>query len=212
MIQKVVTGGQTGVEQAAWAAARREGIATGGYMSGGFLTEDGPAPRLGALYGAIEFPFDDARRTCVNLRRADGLFWFGDPDSSEARETFAACRELARPFLTLDPGFFRAAVGRGGLAERVRDGDPRRGRRPRRRSPGIGPRVEAFLDRVFAGRPRATMRTGKPDHRRSPAAPIVAGTPSSPTASGRVMRRGAGHEPSGRGPGPGRPSSADIRL
>ena len=84
MIQKVVTGGQTGAEQAAWAAARRAGIATGGYMPRGFLTEEGPAPRSGALYGAIEFPFDDARRMRANLRRADGLFWFGDPDSPAA--------------------------------------------------------------------------------------------------------------------------------
>jgi hypothetical protein len=32
MVRKVVTGGQSGAEQAAWAAARRAGIATGGYM------------------------------------------------------------------------------------------------------------------------------------------------------------------------------------
>jgi hypothetical protein len=173
MIQKVVTGGQTGAEQAAWAAARRAGIATGGYMPRGFLTEDGPAPRLGALYGAIEFPFDDARRTRANLRRADGLFWFGDPDSSEARETFAACRELAKPFLTIDPGFAPPADAVAWLsvfetATLVVAGDRAS------RAPGIGPRVEAFLDRVFAGLRRATLRTGKPNGRRGPSSPGVA--------------------------------------
>ncbi len=173
MIQKVVTGGQAGAEQAAWAAARRAGIATGGYMSRGFQTEDGPAPRLGALYGAIEFPLDDARRTRANLRRADGLFWFGDPDSSEARDTFAACRELAKPFLTIDPGFMPTADAVAWLsvfetATLVVAGDRAS------RSPGIGPRAEAFLDRVFAGLRRATTRTVKPDHLRSPAAPGAA--------------------------------------
>src|SRR4051812_19863753 len=105
MIQTVVTGGQTGAEQAGWAAARRAGIVTAGYMPRGFLTEDGPAPRVGALYGAIEFPFDDAQRIPANLRGADGLLWFGAPDSPEAGDTFAACRELAKPFLTTNPGF-----------------------------------------------------------------------------------------------------------
>jgi hypothetical protein len=173
MIQKVVTGGQTGAEQAAWAAARRAGIATGGYMPRGFLTEEGPAPRLGALHGAIEFPFDDARRTRANLRRADGLFWFGDPDSSGASDTFAACRELAKPFLTIDPGFNAPADAVAWLsvfetATLVVAGDRAS------RAPGIGPRVEAFLDRVFAGLRRATIRTGKSDGRRSPAAPGAA--------------------------------------
>ena len=97
MIQKVVTGGQTGAEQAAWVAARRAGIVTGGYMPRGFLTEDGPAPRLGALYGAIGSPWMMPGGSAHNLRRADGLFWFGDPDSPEAADTFAACRELASP-------------------------------------------------------------------------------------------------------------------
>jgi hypothetical protein len=157
MIQTVVTGGQTGAEQAGWAAARRAGIVTAGYMPRGFMTEDGPAPRVGALYGAIEFPFDDAQRIRANLRRADGLLWFGDPDSPEAGDTFAACRELAKPFLTTNPGFTPPAdvvawlsvfetttlVVSGDRASRV---------------PGIGPQVEAFLDRTLAALRRAATR------------------------------------------------------
>src|SRR5689334_1544832 len=94
MIEKVVTGGQAGVEQAAWAAARRAGVATAGYMPRGFATEAGPAPRLGALHDAIEFPLDEARRVRANLRRADAMIWFGDPFSDDAKATFEACREL----------------------------------------------------------------------------------------------------------------------
>lgn len=148
MLRRVVTGGQTGAEQAAWAAARRAGIATGGYMPRDFMTEDGPAPRVGQLHGAVEFPFDDARRIRANLRRADGLFWFGDPDSPEARDAFAACRELSKPYLTLDPAFTPPHDAAGWLgafeiATLVVSGD-RASQRP-----GIGPMVEAFLARGF---------------------------------------------------------------
>lgn len=150
MIQTVVTGGQTGVEQGAWAAARRAGIATAGYMPRGYRTEEGPAPRVGALYGAVEFPFDDARRMRANLRRADGLFWFGDPETPEALDAFAACRELSKPFLTIDPALTPPAEVVSWLhifetATLVVAGAKGS------RAPGLGVKVEAFLDRIFAG-------------------------------------------------------------
>src|SRR5579883_2631043 len=104
MIAKIVTGGQAGAEQEAWSAARRAGIATGGYMPRGFATEDGPNPRLGALYGAIEFPLDEPTRLRANLRRADALLWLGDALADEGRAAIAACRELGKPFLTAEPG------------------------------------------------------------------------------------------------------------
>ena len=40
----IVSGGQTGADQAAWRAARTAGIATAGFMPLGYLTEDGPRP------------------------------------------------------------------------------------------------------------------------------------------------------------------------
>src|SRR5687767_8541201 len=104
MLERVITGGQPGVEQEAWAAARRAGLATGGYMARDFLTDDGPAPRVAALYGALEFPLDDGRRLRANLRRSDALLWLGDLDSPEGRATLAACRALGKPFLVARPG------------------------------------------------------------------------------------------------------------
>lgn len=148
MIERVVTGGEAGAEQAAWAAARRAGVATGGYMPRGFRTEAGPAPRLGQLYGAVEFPFDDARRIRANLRRAGGLAWFGDPESPEAREAFAACRELSKPTFVVDLGFTPPGKLAGWLevfqvATLVVSGD-RESRRP-----GVGAIVEASLGRAL---------------------------------------------------------------
>ena len=148
MVERVVTGGEAGAEQGAWAAARRAGIATGGYMPRGFRTEAGPAPRLGQLYGAVEFPFDDARRLRANVRRADALAWFGDPETAEAREAFAACREASRPFLVVDVGFTPPGSVAGWLevfqvAVLVVSGD-RESRRP-----GVGALVESSLGRAF---------------------------------------------------------------
>lgn len=147
MIERIVTGGETGAEQAAWAAARREGVATGGYMPRAFRTEAGLAPRL-QLYGAVEFPFDDARRIRANLRRAGGLAWFGDPESPEAREAFAACRELSKPTFVVDLGYTPPGKLAGWLevfqiAALVVSGDRES------QNPGVGAIVEAFLARTL---------------------------------------------------------------
>lgn len=109
MIEKIITGGRTGAEQEAWASARRAGIATGGYMPRGFATEEGPRPRLGLLYGAIEFPLDEATRLRANLRRADALLWLGDPLEQDGQAAIAASRELGKPFLVAEPGLTAVA-------------------------------------------------------------------------------------------------------
>jgi putative molybdenum carrier protein len=54
MIERILSGGQTGADQAGWRAARSAGIPTGGWMPSGFLTEDGPRPEFAELYGAVE--------------------------------------------------------------------------------------------------------------------------------------------------------------
>ena len=49
MIDRVISGGQTGADQAGWRAAKASGIPTGGWMPKGFLTEDGPRPEFAGL-------------------------------------------------------------------------------------------------------------------------------------------------------------------
>jgi hypothetical protein len=150
MIEKIVTGGQAGAEQEAWSAARRAGIATGGYMPRGFATEDGPKPRLGALYGAIEFPLDEPTRFRANLRRADALLWLGDPLSEDGRSAIAACRELGKPFLTAEPGTTPVSdVVSWLIVFEVRTLTIAAS--PASRAPELGSRVGRFLDLVLAG-------------------------------------------------------------
>ena len=78
MLNRIVTGGQTGADQAGWRVARAFGIATGGWMPLGFLTEDGPRPEFAELYGAMEMPTASYRaRTERNVRDSDATLWFG---------------------------------------------------------------------------------------------------------------------------------------
>lgn len=67
MIERIISGGQTGADQVALRAARKLGIPTGGHAPRGWKTLDGPAPWL-ADYGLIEHVGDYAARTEANVR------------------------------------------------------------------------------------------------------------------------------------------------
>jgi len=55
MLKNIVSGGQTGADQAGLRAAKAAGIETGGWAPHGWTTEKGPAPWL-ADYGLAECP------------------------------------------------------------------------------------------------------------------------------------------------------------
>src|SRR4051812_43140136 len=108
MLERVISGGQTGADQAGWRAARAFGIPTGGAMPKGFLTEDGPRPEFATLYGPVELPTEDYKsRTVQNVRDSDGTLWFGDYHSPGGRATLDACRDQGRPFLIIYHGITR---------------------------------------------------------------------------------------------------------
>lgn len=105
MIELVVSGGQTGADQAGWRAAKAAGIKTGGWMPKGFKTEDGPRPEFARLYGAKEHESPEyPPRTLANARMADATIWFGRGDSRGFGCTERSCRKASRPIWTvLDP-------------------------------------------------------------------------------------------------------------
>jgi hypothetical protein len=78
MILKIVSGGQTGADQGALAAARALGLATGGYAPLGFVTEDGPQPELKAFGLAEHSSRRYAPRTQCNVLLADATLLFGN--------------------------------------------------------------------------------------------------------------------------------------
>ena len=105
MLERVITGGQTGADQAAWRAARAAGLATGGWMPGGFRTEDGFHPEFGALYGASEHPSDSwDDRTVANVDDSDGtLVFVGLPADLAGSDAAAYDRALSDPRVTETP-------------------------------------------------------------------------------------------------------------
>jgi hypothetical protein len=149
MLERIVTGGQTGVDQAAWRAARALGIATGGWMTRGFQTEDGPRPEFAQLYGAVELgSVNYPARTRANARDSDATVWLGNPDSPGGRTTLDACERLGRPVLEILDGFTRPSEVAAWIeAEEVRVLNVAGSRESR--APGIGARAERFLLEVF---------------------------------------------------------------
>jgi hypothetical protein len=74
VLQKIISGGQTGADRAALDFAMARGIPHGGWCPRGRLTEDGP---IAARYQLSETPDSDyAQRTEWNVRDADGTVIF----------------------------------------------------------------------------------------------------------------------------------------
>jgi hypothetical protein len=150
MLDKIISGGQTGADQAGWRAAKASGVATGGAMPKGFQTEDGPRPGFAELYGAAEMPTDSyPARTEQNVRDSDATLWFGDTTTSGAQATVGACQRFGKPCLPIDPGaaFEPSHVAAWVAENRVKTLNVAGNRESD--EPGIGDRVERFLGQVL---------------------------------------------------------------
>lgn len=161
MLRKVISGGQTGVDQAALRAARAAGIPTGGLVPRGWRTDDGAAPWL-ADFGLTEHPSSDYRqRTLANVRAAglvallyaDGLGL--SPGTCLTRNGCAEygveCFEA--PFYPVGGAWRCGELRPLALADTIRRVRPSvlnvAGNRERN-ARGIGAAAEAFLADVFA--------------------------------------------------------------
>lgn len=79
-LEVVISGGQTGADQAALRAAKALGYGTYGFAPRSWRTEIGPQPELGAIYGLVESRFTEYyRRTAQNVRHADATVVFKVP-------------------------------------------------------------------------------------------------------------------------------------
>jgi Circularly permutated YpsA SLOG family len=152
MLSLVISTGQTGAARAGWRAAKAAGIATSGAMPLGFLAEDGPHPEFEEEFNAHELLYTGpADRTEENVLVSCGTLWFGSSDSHAGLFAMAWAEKVRKPFLLVplrgDP------VPPSQVADWLADQNIRilnvAGSRESR-APGIGARVEAFLDQVFA--------------------------------------------------------------
>ena len=101
MVEKIVSGGQTGVDRAALDVARELGLPCGGWCPKGRKAEDGP---IALRYPLQETPSDDyAQRTVWNVRDSDGtlILTRGQPTEGTAL-TIELAERQGKPHLVLD--------------------------------------------------------------------------------------------------------------
>lgn len=145
----IVSGGNTGTEQAGLRAAKGLGLKTGGFAAQGWITEKGAAPWLGTMFGLTECEGDYAERTELNVTIADGTVIFGVP-SPGSDLTHACCLEQVKPHIWLreyqqvnaQPRF-RMWLERNHITRLNVAGNRES------KSPGIGYAVERFLMEVL---------------------------------------------------------------
>jgi hypothetical protein len=147
-VLKIVSGGQTGVDRAALAAARAAGLPCGGWCPRGRGAEDGP---IDESYPLTETPSEDyAQRTEWNVRDSDGTLVLtrGRPSGGTAF-TIATARRLRRPLFVLDlaggpsPDEALGWIEAEGIGV-LNVAGPRESQRP-----GIGEEARRFLERLF---------------------------------------------------------------
>lgn len=100
-LRKVISGGQTGADQAGLMAAWRCGIPTGGTAPMNYNTTGGPNPLLEA-FGLNQWG-DYRSRTELNIRNSDATIVltvsYGEPGSSLTR---TLCGKHSKPCLSID--------------------------------------------------------------------------------------------------------------
>lgn len=101
MIERIVSGGQTGVDRAALDVSLERAVPCGGWCPSGRLAEDGP---IDPKYPLVETPSSDyAERTRWNVRDSEGtlILTWGPPTDGTAF-TILCAQALGRPHLVVN--------------------------------------------------------------------------------------------------------------
>lgn len=105
MIDKIISGGQTGADIGGLKAAKKKGIKTGGTAPKGFKTERGFNPDLGKIFGLRESASSDyAVRTEANINGSHATVIFASrPDSRGTQLTVKLCQQKNKPSMLINP-------------------------------------------------------------------------------------------------------------
>jgi hypothetical protein len=95
---KIISGGQTGADQAALEAAKNMGFETGGYAPKGYLTEKGNDLSL-KEFGLVDSGLNYTGRTELNVINSDLTLWFGIGDTAGYLATKKYCNKHSKPFI-----------------------------------------------------------------------------------------------------------------
>lgn len=159
-LRKVISGGQTGVDQAALRAAQEAGLAVGGWCPPGRVSADGAIPARFPLVetprerspGAPEVP--RSQRTEWNVRDADATLILrphGEAAADDPGSDWAArcAARFGRPLLVVDPWDPTAAATIRDWLDRLAVHTLGVGGPSERTVPGIGAQVCEVLGEVF---------------------------------------------------------------
>lgn len=106
---KVISGGQTGADQAGLFAARENGLQTGGWMPKGFKTQDGNRPEFYNMFGVKEtLSTKYNTRTYLNVKDSDGTLRIASKWVSPGEIlTLKFINELNKPKFDIDPKYIQ---------------------------------------------------------------------------------------------------------
>lgn len=120
MINKVISGGQSGADMGGLIAAELMKIETGGTAPPGWMTEVGSQKKKLKAYGLREGKLDRTiyvDRTIKNIRDSDGTIIFGNLKERGSALTLRKCKELRKPVITMP--HFKATIVEGGHIETI---------------------------------------------------------------------------------------------
>lgn len=103
-LKKVISGGQTGADQAGIIVASRFGLETGGMMPKGFKTLNGPNPQFAQKHGLVESESESyPPRTYWNAANSDGTVRMaGNFETRGEVCTLNACIKAKKPHFDVD--------------------------------------------------------------------------------------------------------------
>lgn len=162
MLEKIISGGQSGADLGGLKFAKQAGFETGGHMPPGFLTEFGEKPDYATLYGVVEHRSKGyPPRTFANVKDSDGTIRFASNwGSLGERCTKKAIDQYKRPYIDVN---LNSPIDPKEVADWLRLNNIQvlnvAGNRETT-SPGIEKYVIDYLTRVFDEYKRQTDITG----------------------------------------------------
>ena len=101
MIEKIISGGQTGADQGGLEAGKELGLQTGGTAPQMYMTELGACLKLRDTYGLTEGEYDIKtypKRTRKNVIDSDATVIFGQVNEPGSKLTCDLCVALGKPW------------------------------------------------------------------------------------------------------------------